>query len=576
MSHGAPGKVQSRELFVGSSDAELVAMARAGGGRADASQAFGILVARYERMVLALAMSLAGEADASDVVQEAFLRGFRNLDLLADPSRFAFWLRRIAFGVSIDHVRAERARVDGRRGPAVRSPVTTDGANHDTSFHDVDHIADRQPSPLERLERAETVARVLAALDRLPARYRVPFTLFHIDGLSHAKVAATLGVAESTARSLVTRARRKLATLLARSPEVHDMAREAGIRNTLDVFDDTPVAPPRLLHVLNGDVVRMTLERSDVPGAFAPYADTLHEGPVPAATDTAVWRETRARYIASCGYTTYSEALRTYEDWDAQIARFGEYDEVVLWFEHDLFDQLLLVRHLDWFSRRDLGRTGLSLICIGEFPGFAEFHGLGQLDANQLASLVGTRAPVTPSHLEVGRRVWEAFSAAEPWALNGVVRLEREFTGSFPFLGGALRRLLEEYPSVEHGLPRTERHILECLVDGPMTPDQLFRAEQTREERVFMGDWTFWTRVRGLAGSSVPLVRLDTEPRSGPELPGGTVLITDAGLDVLTGRADWVTIAGFDRWLGGVHLVASSGGDVAWRYDPSSGGLVSR
>jgi hypothetical protein len=91
-----------------------------------------------------------------------------------------------------------------------------------------------------------------------------------------------------------------------------------------------------------------------------------------------------------------------------------------------------------------------------------------------------------------------------------------------------------------------------------------------------MGDWTFWTRVRGLAGSSVPLVRLDTEPRSGPELPGGTVLITDAGLDVLTGRADWVTIAGFDRWLGGVHLVASSGGDVAWRYDPSSGGLVSR
>ena len=73
-----------------------------------------------------------------------------------------------------------------------------------------------------------------------------------------------------------------------------------------------------------------------------------------------------------------------------RLEAFADYDEVVLWFEHDLFDQLLLIRHLDWFSRRDLGRTKLSLICIGEFPGFEPFHGLGQLDADQLTSLLGT------------------------------------------------------------------------------------------------------------------------------------------------------------------------------------------
>ncbi|MDF2772028.1 MAG: polymerase sigma factor, sigma-70 family [Geminicoccaceae bacterium] len=557
-------------------DADLVAAARAApGGTTGAGDAFGILVTRYQPMVFALAVSLVGEpADASDVAQEAFLRAFRNLDLLADPSKFGAWLRRITFGVSIDHVRAERARVDGRRW-AVESPsggVVLDGRPSDA----MDRVPAPQRSPLERLEDAEVVARVLAALDQLPARYRVPFTLFHVDGLSHAKVAAALGVAEGTARSLVTRARRKLTTLLASSPEIRDTAHEARIPNVLDVFDAAPRHTPRQLHVLNGDAVRMTLERSDVPGAFAPYADVLHDGPVPAATDTAAWRETRARFIASCGYVTYADALRTYEDWDAQVRRFAQYDEVILWFEHDLFDQLLLVRHLDWFSRRDLGRTRLSLICVGEFPGFADFHGLGQLDANQLASLLGTRAPVSPRQLVVGRQVWEAFTRAHPRDLEGLVRMEEDLADALPFLPGALRRFLEEYPSVEHGLPRTERHILECLVDGPLAPAQLFRLEQKREERVFMGDWTFWTRVRSLASERAPLVRLETDPAAGPGLPSGTVSITEAGRDVLAGRSDWIRLAGFDRWLGGVHLMAPPGGDVRWRYDAVADRLVAR
>src|SRR5688572_18911689 len=68
------------------SDAELVSAARESGSTAGA--AFGELVRRYQRMVYALAASLVRPSDAEDVVQETFLRAFRNLDLLADPGRF--------------------------------------------------------------------------------------------------------------------------------------------------------------------------------------------------------------------------------------------------------------------------------------------------------------------------------------------------------------------------------------------------------------------------------------------------------------------------------------------------------
>ena len=514
-------------------------------------------------MVFALTLSLVRPADADDVAQEAFIRAFRNLDLLADPSRFGVWLRRITFGVAIDHVRADRT-------PST-SIVPLEGAENpmDSGVG----LVDPGPSPLERVEHGEVVSRVLAALERLPARYRVPLTLYHIDGLTHAKVARTLGVPETTVRSLVARARRKLARLLSSAPEARDMTdRSSPLGNSADVLDDATRPAPRFLHVLNGDSVRFTLERSDVPGALAVYAEILHEGPVPPDSGTRGWRETRSRYLSARDYLPYADAMRTLEGWEAKLETFADYDEVVLWFEHDLFDQLLLVRHLEWFARRNLGRTALGLICIGEFPGFEPFHGLGQLNAEQLTSLLGTRAPVSSEQTALGGRAWRAFTASDPTELDALVRSGD--TRALPFLAGALQRFLEEYPAVDTGLPRTERHILELLGAEPLTPERLFVMEARLEKRVFMGDTTFWKRVMDLAAGDTPLVVVDVEPPGDRVLPVGTVAITEAGRAVLAGAADWVRLNGFDRWLGGVHLSAASGGDVDWRYDRKARALV--
>ena len=526
-------------------------------------------------MVYALALSLVRASDADDVAQEAFLAAFRNLDLLADPAKFGLWLRRITFGVAIDHVRAERARsarvLPSPDGGGSGEYATSDGADLEPR--------DPEPSILHRLEQAEVTNRVLAALDRLPARYRVPLTMYHIDGLTHGRVARTLGVSESTVRSLVARARRKLARLLANAPETLGMTDQTRERNSMpqspaDVLDGA-AATRRFLHVLNGDAVRMTLERSDLPGTFAVYADILHEGPVPRVSGTSESRERRARFVSAKGYIPYPDAMRMSEGWDAKLAAYGDYDEVVLWFEHDLFDQLLLVRHLDWFARRDLGRTALSLICIGEFPGFEDFHGLGQLNPDQLTSLLGTRQPVSAAQISLGQRVWAAFTDSDPTALNDVALGDHDV---LPFLRGALQRLLEEYPATGTGLPRTERAALEFLADASRSPVELFIAVQRREERVFMGDTTFWVRLQGLAAGDTPLITLDVgaEPEGDRVFPDGTVTITDGGRAVLTGRADWIRLAGFDKWIGGVHLTAPSGGDVAWRYDAGAGRVVRR
>ena len=113
------------------------------------------------------------------------------------------------------------------------------------------------------------------------------------------------------------------------------------------------------LHITNGDDAGDKL-RSFVDGPVTLACDVLHEGPCP-PVDGDAWHEVRARFLASGDGPRY-EAIKTgMTASDAAIAGACERgDEIVLWFEHDLFDQLALIRTLDLVRlelRNGAGRT---------------------------------------------------------------------------------------------------------------------------------------------------------------------------------------------------------------------------
>jgi hypothetical protein len=327
-------------------------------------------------------------------------------------------------------------------------------------------------------------------------------------------------------------------------------------------------ATARMLHVTNGLNAAEILLKAGVPGRLALSHDVLHEGPTPAGVPPERWRKVRARYLAECGYGGYEECLADLTEQERAIEEHRSYDEVVLWFEHDLFDQLQLIRLLDLFAAGDLSLTKLSLICIGEFPGVEPFHGLGQLNAEQMGSLLTARKPVTKAQLVLARHAWRAFCAPEPIGLE--VALRRD-TSVLPFLAAALHRHLEEFPSVRNGLNRTEQRALEALeaAGGVALFEDLFRAVQETEERPFMGDASLAHRLELMSNDPRRLVRLERE--TGGSLRNQRVTLTATGQAVLAGRDDWVRIHGIDRWLGGVHL---HGREAQWRWDPERDRLV--
>ena len=88
--------------------------------------------------------------------------------------------------------------------------------------------------------------------------------------------------------------------------------------------------------------------------------------------------------------------------WRAAIERHESYDELILWFEHDLFDQLNLIQLLTWIRERLPAAKVVSLVCIGSFPGHPRFKGLGELSAGELASLLDTRQRVSEAQYSLG------------------------------------------------------------------------------------------------------------------------------------------------------------------------------
>ena len=168
---------------------DLVAQAREGDERA-----FEELVRHTHTGAYTLAVRLMGnEEDASDVVQDAYLRAFRGLTRFRGDARFSTWLYRIVANCS--------ATALGKRSRHRHDQLGDDAA-----------IADDHPDRDPELAAAGALERerVAAAVAALPEKLRLVVVLRDVYDLSHEAVAAELGISETAAKVRLHRARKKL------------------------------------------------------------------------------------------------------------------------------------------------------------------------------------------------------------------------------------------------------------------------------------------------------------------------------------------------------------------------------
>jgi hypothetical protein len=329
------------------------------------------------------------------------------------------------------------------------------------------------------------------------------------------------------------------------------------------------------LHVTNGDGAGGALEEAGLGGEVLPWRDLMHHGPFPPVLSLEELAPVRAAYLAGDRLDPVA-VTADFRERDARLHRAvisGE--EIVLWFEHDLLDQLQLLQILDAFAGWQGDPQRLSLICVNAFPGISPFRGLGQLTPDQLAGLYPARLPVSQETVRQARHAWAIFRGPHPRTLRALA--DRGVEG-LPFLGAALLRHCAEFPWTIDGLTLTERRIL-CLVEeGQVGPGPLFRASMDLETVLFLGDWAFFDRVGSLCAGEDPLLAVEgagvflrPEGLEGPSeaFRAQRLIVTGRGRDLLSGAGSVGTWWPRDEWLGGIRVNSA---DTHWCWD----GLLER
>jgi hypothetical protein len=343
-------------------------------------------------------------------------------------------------------------------------------------------------------------------------------------------------------------------------------------RAAMDARQPAPDADLKTLHIRCGSDIKNALDEAGFTGDFLEHAIPYCLGPVTRGPDR---HELMAHFLVKTfpdarGGLEYETELRGLSEGEQRLHRSAEdYERVVIWMEHDSWDQLVLLRLLSHYANARRPRV-LELIVVDEFPGGDRFIGIGQLPAEALRLIWFNRKPITSGQLALGHEGWLALSNDDP---RDLASLMRSGTPALPVMARALHRHLRELPSVKNGLSLTQQLVLQILSEGSVTLNQVFHLfNKEREPLPWIGDLGLRDVVDNmLKTTEAPMTRVMPPP--GERYFRQQLTITPVGLALLRGERDWHTLQPPPRWVGGVNVRP---GIPGWRWNEMKREVVRR
>ncbi|WP_234733283.1 DUF1835 domain-containing protein [Tellurirhabdus bombi] len=312
----------------------------------------------------------------------------------------------------------------------------------------------------------------------------------------------------------------------------------------------------KTLHILNGDATLHPFSAANLAenADIIVWREMLSEGPVKDTDNLSELWDLRCTWIdqdiKQKGPGGYREmVVQEYEKFALAI-NTQAYDEVVFWFEHDLFCQINLVFLLAQLAGKAQNQT-VSLISIDHHPDLPDFKGLGQLSSAQLATLFLQRQPITADDVAKAAAVWKAYAGPDPMAIQ---ELLNEPFGGLTFLKDALQAHLQRFPFVGNHLNLIELQLLTILVEGPMREEEFIRRFLHQDQVYGLTEWGVEQYIIDLQPNL--LHRIDNK-----------VELTPEGTDIATGRQQYHTV---HRWLGGYEQTSNS----PYRWDNEQQKLI--
>lgn len=261
------------------------------------------------------------------------------------------------------------------------------------------------------------------------------------------------------------------------------------------------------LHITSGDIAGGSLAKAGLTGEVFVWHDILYDGPRNHGWPSEETLSARALFLekTTAGGLDRARVLETMRSQYRKLAEAASNERILLWFDACLFDQSMLAHILTCLHQKDILKV--ELLCVDAFPGIEPFHGLGQLQPEQLASLYGNRLYVTEEQFNFAALVDKAFATQSSAMLNELSAMTQ---APLPWIPAAVTRWIQEQPDPTSGLGRLERLALAAVRGGYETPDKIFASVAAADTPPrFWGDMTLWAKLNGLADRVPPLVRIE-------------------------------------------------------------------
>ena len=311
-----------------------------------------------------------------------------------------------------------------------------------------------------------------------------------------------------------------------------------------------------MLHFHNGDVLAMLARRAGVPGRHLTFRESLVSGPVRRSLTQHEWVEERARFLSDYFGENLLRLRNELLEQEQAIDRAREEEEVVLWFEHDLF---CLANLLYLLTRLSKCRR-VSLVW--------EARPLGTEEEEDILKFHHERSGVAAAMMNAATFAWHAYTAEDPSEVNRL--LDADFV-DFPFLREGFALHAWRFPSIRNGLGEVERRALEAIDVGATDFASLFTRFDQTPPRYGFGDGEFLRQLRRLATCAIPMITI-TEGEKDAMPPKAVFALTSAGREVLEGKVDFIELNNAGFWLGGAHLTR----EKLWRWDGERRQVVSQ
>jgi len=248
------------------------------------------------------------------------------------------------------------------------------------------------------------------------------------------------------------------------------------------------------LHITNGDITTNCLKKINFPGSFITWREMLSEGKTTSDIGSESFWKNRFEFLK----TSYNISKKTFIDYTLKeyrnLCKEKKQDEIVLWFEQDLFCQINMLAVISWLKRYRKGYQ-ISLVCSEK--GSQKALGLSQLSSMQIQQQYQNRIELKQDDIEYADYIWQLYCSNSPLRLETVYQFNT--MSPFKHLATAIEAHLQRFPSIKNGLNKTENTILRTAENQLITSKNQLISELIKEEKTYgFGEVQYEHRIKSL------------------------------------------------------------------------------